>query len=88
VELYKLVDDIFGKLKENSFYSEIPIENLKDSIFEHLNSNYNDMVDELGVYFNIKKMSGDVITDKDYDDEFSKIGVKLNTIIEEISRTK
>jgi hypothetical protein len=88
MEIYKLVDSIFEKLKESNFYSEIPIEVLKDTVFQHLNSSYKDMVDELSFYFNMKKMSGVPIEDEDYDEEFTKIGAKLSKIIEEISRTK
>lgn len=88
MEIYKLVDSIFEKLQEGSFYSEIPIERLKDSIFEHLNDNYNQMVSELSIYYDIKRMSGDEIGEDDYDKEFTKIGIRLNSIIEEISRSR
>ena len=85
-ELYTLVDSIVNSFKDKNFYSEIPTEHLKDIIYEHLDSEYSRMVNELQIYFDIKKMSGSEIKEGDYDLEFAKIKDKLNKKIDEISR--
>ena len=88
MEVYKLADKIVEDLNKGFFYSELPPEHLKDCIFEYLNDEYNRMVSELGVYFELKKMTGREIPDSEYEHEFKKIKFKMIKKMEEISRSK
>jgi hypothetical protein len=88
VEVYKLVDKIVEEITHGNYYSELPPEHLKDCIFEYLNDEYNKMISELGVYFELKKMAGYDISDKEYDFEFDKVKFKMIQKMEEVSRSK
>jgi hypothetical protein len=54
MEIYKLADKIVDDIARGSHYSEIGREKLKDVIFEYLNDEHNKMIEDLGLYFNIK----------------------------------
>lgn len=88
MEIYKLANKIVDDITEGPYYSEVGHERLKDVIFEYLNDEYNKMIDDLSVYFDIKRMTGDKITSNDYDAEFSKIKIKMLEKMEDIARTK
>jgi hypothetical protein len=88
MEVYKLADKIVNDLYAANVYSEVSSEHLKDSIFEYLYSEYNKMINELSVYFELKKMTGEKVSDQDYELEFNKVKFKLLKKVEEISRSK
>jgi hypothetical protein len=88
MEIYKLADKIVDDITRGPYYSEIGREKLKDVIFEYLNDEYNKMIEDLGLYFDIKRMTGDKITSNDYDAEFGKIRIKMLEKMENVSRTK
>lgn len=87
MEIYRLVDKMVEDIRQGTFYSELTGEQLKDILFEHFNDEYNKMISELSVYFEIKKMSGYKVSDKDYELEFGKIKLKLLKMMEEVSRS-
>lgn len=88
MEVYKLADKIVEDLNKGFFYSELPSEHLKDCIFEYLNDEYNRMISELGVYFELRRMTGKEVINSDYDYEFNKVKLKMIKKMEEISRSK
>ena len=82
------VETIISKLEDAGYYSEIDVEELKDSIEEYLTVEYNKKIEIASFDYDMSRSKGSPQDLELLQERFSIIKSEMVSIVREISRTE
>lgn len=75
-------------LHEGGVYSELSNDSMKDILCHYLAGEYNRRLSDLSIKFDLRIISGEKLTQSDYDIEFAKLKETITDLMNDIARTK
>jgi len=87
MEMNELASSIMEKMENSNCYFEVSKISVHRSIRKHLEQEYEELIKRLSIYCDIKIMSGESISDEEYDKEFNKIKYKILEQVKEIRKS-
>lgn len=88
MEISKLADKIITCLHEGGVYTDLTDSSMKDILCDYLSTEYNKKLNALSIKFDLRILSGESLTQADYDAEFAKLKENLIDTMNEIARIR